>query len=100
MIINMIILLIVYYLLFAYSSVLIPVNEDNITTKSSLYIYLNLLKIIGNVQQRENIITNILGLMKVFSKKPTLVPMVIRCEWPNACIQWLENNWTTTIIYN
>jgi hypothetical protein len=38
-----------------------------------------------------------LALIKIFSKKPALVPIIIRTEWPHACIQWLikkdtENN--------
>jgi hypothetical protein len=74
----------------SFSSVLTPVSVDKIPPNLLGYL-LTFAKSHWQCQHRENIVRNILGLIKCFSKKPTLVPMVIRNEWPNACIQWLAD---------
>jgi hypothetical protein len=72
------------------SSILVPVPEDKIPSNLLTYL-LTYTKQYWQCQRRENVVRNILNLIKIFSKKPTLVPMVIRAEWPHACIQWLIN---------
>ncbi|CAF0917623.1 unnamed protein product [Rotaria sordida] len=73
----------------AYSSPLLPVNEADLPP-NFLSFLLEFTKSNWQNQQRNTIINNILHLIKVFSRTPTLVPMVIRTEWPNACIQWIK----------
>jgi hypothetical protein len=73
----------------SYSSVLIPVSENNLPS-NFLTSLLEFTKNNWQRKERTTIINNVLGLMKVFSKTPTLVPMIIRCGWPNECIQWLK----------
>ncbi|CAF0934267.1 unnamed protein product [Rotaria sordida] len=75
----------------AYSSVFTPVTEDKIPINLLTYL-LTFTKRHWLFQHRETIIKNILGLIKAFSKNPLLVPMIIRNEWPHACVQWLVNN--------
>jgi len=74
----------------AFSSMLIPITEDDIPPNLLTYL-LTFTKQYWKCQPRERVIQTILGLVKAFSKKPVLVPMIIRTEWPHACIQWLLN---------
>ena len=72
-----------------YSSVLISVNEDNLPAD----LLTNLLEFTKKHWQstsRQSVIQDILTFMKVSTKAPALIPMIIRSEWPQACIQWLK----------
>jgi hypothetical protein len=73
----------------SYSSLLVSVNENDLPPNLLSYL-LEFTKNNWQYEKKQNIIDSILGLIKVFSKKPSLVPMVIRSKWPNACIQWLK----------
>ena len=72
-----------------YSSSLISVNEDNLPP-DFFSILLEFTKKNWQSETRKCMIQNVLGFMKVASKTPALVPIVIRTEWPQACIQWLR----------
>jgi hypothetical protein len=72
----------------SFSSMLVSVSENDLPPNLLSYL-LEFTKKNWHCETRQKIINTILGLMKVFSKTPSLVPMVIRCQWPNACIQWL-----------
>jgi hypothetical protein len=74
----------------AFSSVLVSFTEEKIPANLLGYL-LTFVKRNWQCQHRELVVGNILGLIKCFSKKPTLIPMIIRKEWPHACIEWLTN---------
>ncbi|CAF0962233.1 unnamed protein product [Rotaria sordida] len=40
---------------------------------------------------RELVMRYTIGLIKVFSKSPSLVLMIIQHKWPNACLRYLSN---------
>ncbi|CAM4924077.1 unnamed protein product [Rotaria socialis] len=73
-----------------YASVLTRITEDQIPADLLNYL-LKFTKRHWLSQHREIVIKNILGLIKCCSKNPALVPMIIRHEWPHACVQWLGN---------
>jgi hypothetical protein len=72
-----------------HSGALIPANEECLSPDVLSYL-LEFAKQNWQSKTRQHVIQNILILMKVISKTPVLVPMLIRSEWPNACIQWLK----------
>lgn len=74
----------------AFTSILIPVVENDIPVNFLSYL-LTYAKRYWKCECRVQVIQYILGLVKAFSKKPTLVPLIIRTGWPHACIQWLRN---------
>lgn len=73
-----------------YSSLLIRVTEDSIPVNLVpcllKFVNRNLLS-----KERELIVKNILSLIKCFAKSPLLTSMIIRYQWPQACVQWLFN---------
>ena len=71
-----------------YSSIFISITENDIP--SGLLTYsLAYAKQYWRNADCERLVRNILSLIKVFSKKPPLVPMILRSDWPNTCIEWL-----------
>ena len=72
------------------SSLLISLDEEKIPT-NLFTTFLTFVQRHRLVARRQRIITCVLGMMKAFSKKPTLVPAILRTGWPSACIQWLIN---------
>lgn len=76
-----------------YSSIFVAIQEDDIP--SGLLTYsLTYAKQHWHNAEYERLVRNILSLLKVFSKKPALIPMIIRTDWPNTCIQWLATTGT------
>ncbi|CAF2719474.1 unnamed protein product [Rotaria sp. Silwood2] len=73
----------------AYSSPFITINEADLPSNLLSYL-LEFTTKNWQYEQRIQVINNILSLIKVFSRTPTLVPIIIHSEWPNACIQWLK----------
>ncbi|CAF1244118.1 unnamed protein product [Adineta steineri] len=71
------------------SSAFVLINENNLPSNLLSYL-LVFAKNNWHNKQRQNVIISILMLIKILCKKPMLVSMIIRSEWPNACIQWLE----------
>jgi len=71
-----------------FSSLLIQITEDQIPGNLLSYL-LTFTKRYWQCRHREGLVKNILCLIKIFSKKPTLIPLIIRNEWPHACVQWL-----------
>ncbi|UJR12223.1 hypothetical protein I4U23_016400 [Adineta vaga] len=71
-----------------FSSVFISITETNLPS-NFLFYSLEFTKKNWKSKERVELVNYILILMKIFSKKPLLVPMIIRYEWPHACIQWL-----------
>ncbi|CAF1664770.1 unnamed protein product [Rotaria magnacalcarata] len=74
----------------SYASILTRITEDQIPADLLNYL-LKFTKRHWLSQHREKVIKNILGLIKCCSINPALIPMVIRHEWPHACVQWLGN---------
>jgi hypothetical protein len=73
----------------SFSSMLISVNENKFPPNFFSYL-LEFTKNNWQSKQRNALINNILGFIKICSKNPLLVPLIIRSEWPNACIEWLK----------
>ncbi|UJR36441.1 hypothetical protein I4U23_029164 [Adineta vaga] len=85
-----------------FSSVLTPIKQEDIPTNLLSYL-LTFTKTYWQCQHRELVIQTILGLMKVFSKKPILIPLIIQNQWPHACVQWLidmNTNKQSRVSYN
>ena len=72
------------------SSLLISLREEQIP-KNLLTTFLTFVQRHRLEAHRQRIITCVLGMVKVFSKKPTLLPAILRTDWPSACVQWLAN---------
>ena len=73
----------------AFTSAFLPITEENLPPNLLTYL-LTYTKQYWQSSSHERTIRCILGLMKIFSKKPILVPLIIRTEWPNACIEWFK----------
>jgi hypothetical protein len=73
----------------AMSSTLISVTENDITPNLLSYL-LDFAKQHLQSESRQDVINSIFTLMKVVSKTPALIPMMLRSEWPSTCIQWLK----------
>lgn len=73
-----------------YSSMFVAIQEDDLPSELLTY-SLTYAKQHWYDVENERLVRNILSLLKVFSKKPTLIPMILRTDWPNACIQSLAN---------
>ncbi|CAF3775698.1 unnamed protein product [Adineta steineri] len=71
-----------------FSSLFIPITEANLPSNFLLY-SLEFTKKNWKSEERVELVNYILTLIKSFSKKPLLVPTIIRHQWPHACIQWL-----------
>lgn len=69
-----------------YSCALIQDTEDNLPG-NLLSILLEFVKNSWQCETRETLLHNTFSFMKVFSKSPAIVPMIIRSEWPHACIE-------------
>ncbi|CAF1201655.1 unnamed protein product [Adineta steineri] len=76
-----------------FSSILTPTTEDEIPEGLLSYL-LTFVKSYWKCQHRELVIKAVFGLIKIFSKQPTLVPLIIRTGWPQACIQFLTESHT------
>ena len=74
-----------------YTIALISVNESQLPP-DLLSVFLEFAKQHWQSKERQSVIQNIFIFLKVASKTPALVPMIIRCGWPNACIQWLKTS--------
>ena len=74
----------------ALSSLLITVKETDIPPTLLAYL-LAFANAHWQPDNRERVVKYILILLKVFSKKPILVPMIIRYGWAQTCVQLLKN---------
>lgn len=74
-----------------FSSLLISVEENDIPSDflSSLLIFTR-----QNFASAERTFLTkiVLSLIKIFAKKPSLVPMIIESGWSEACVEWLNLN--------
>ncbi|CAF0795929.1 unnamed protein product [Adineta ricciae] len=70
------------------SSVFVSISEDQLPSNYISY-SLAFTKKYWQVPEREQLVNQILITMKIFCKKPKLVPTIIYHEWPQACLQWL-----------
>ena len=73
-----------------FATLLSSISEDMIPANLLKYL-LTFTKHHWQCRNREHIVKNILSLIKCLCKKPMLIPMLIRNEWPHACIEWLVN---------
>lgn len=73
-----------------YSSIFISITENDIPSNLLTYT-LSYVKQNWQDTACERLIRNILAMIKVLCKKPPLVPMILRTDWPKSCIQWLTN---------
>ncbi|CAF1267634.1 unnamed protein product [Adineta ricciae] len=73
-----------------YSSIWTSVAENDVP-KGMLAYLLTFTKKYWHCQERERVIQTIFGVLKVFSKKPTLVSLIIESRWPHSCIQWIAD---------
>ena len=70
------------------SSLIIAVKEDDLPSDLLAYL-LTFTRTYWRSPERLKIVRCILGMMKALSKKPALVPLIIRTAWPHSCIEWL-----------
>ncbi|CAF5075146.1 unnamed protein product, partial [Rotaria sp. Silwood1] len=78
----------------------ITINETDLPSNFLSYL-LEFTRNNWQYEQRNQVINNILSLIKIFSK----IPMIIHSQWPNACIPWLKKigsrpSYTTDFLIN
>ncbi|CAF3802281.1 unnamed protein product [Rotaria sp. Silwood1] len=82
------------------NNLFITINETDLPSNFLSYL-LEFTRNNWQYEQRNQVINNILSLIKIFSK----IPMIIHSQWPNACIPWLKKigsrpSYTTDFLIN